>query len=326
MATETQSDLSAVAEANVRTSTLLLVKEALITAIQDRRLERGHLRILAAIGMCMSSRSAKAWPSRAVLASMTGLSVKTVSNNLLELRTLGYLVSDRETVEEAGNRRLIVYTFGNIDHETIRNEITKYVMGFREDRDHKQEVPRPRGSSPHMGNNSSPPAGKCDPLEFPARGEKSSPPAGIRNSKKELCNTSPYGDGAKAPETAHTTFRTVRKVLWDEALAYLKATYGSSYSEKDVRQRLGKMLSIYGEGSLILALAAAQKAESIDPINYMEGVLKGSKPLAPSKGKQALEDRIAQMLASETGKLLITKHGREEAERIARQQLEAARG
>lgn len=271
MTTEAQSDLSAAAEANLRTSALLLVKEALITAIQDRRLERGHLRVLAAIGMCINSRSAKAWPSRSTISSMTGLSVKTVSNYLLELRNLGYLIAGRENVEEADNRRMTVYTFGNIDHDTIRSEITKYVMGLRETRRQKEESPRIRGTSSYTGNNSSPPTGNSDQLEFPARGVKKSPPTGSRNSKKELV-TSPNGDGADAPKEVPAT---LREVLWDTCLAYLRRTY-TSIPEHQLRSRLGKMVKEVGgdEGWVLSAMNKAQKANTVDPLQYMEGILK----------------------------------------------------
>lgn len=285
MTTETQSNLSVAAEENLRTSALLLVKEALITAIQDRRLERGHLRVLAAIGMFMNSRTAKAWPSRSAIAGMTGLSVKSVSNNLMELRNLGYLISGRENVEEAGNRRLTVYTFGNIDHDTIRNEITKYVMGLREARQDGSESPRPRGSSPHTGNNGSPPTGKSGQLEFPAHGVRSSPPAGCRNSKKELLDTSPNGDGANAPSIA-PAIRTVRQIVWAECLAYFRNIYGESLAEDALRARLGKMIRECGEGNLLQAISAAQKADSVDPLSYVEAALRGSRQVTKKAAKE----------------------------------------
>lgn len=294
MTTETQSDLSAAAEANLRTSALLLVKEALITAIQDRRLERGHLRVLAAIGMCMNSRSAKAWPSRATIAAVTGLSVKTVSNNLLELRNMGYLISGRENVEDAGNRRLTVYTFGNIDHDTIRNEITKYVMGLREGRVDKPESPRPRGTSPHTGNFSSPPTGNFDQQKVPAHGVGKSPPAGDSNSKKEPKSTPPNGGGAVAPDTAHA-IRNVRQVVWQECLAYFRNIYPSMQEDK-LRSRLGKMIKVYKEGNVLVAIGAAQKAEAVDPFQYVEGILKGMRPSAIGVDNKESEKKLSSEL------------------------------
>ena len=184
--------LAEAAEANLKTGVLLLCKEALVTAIQDRRLERGHLRVLAAIANFMSSRTAKAWPGRAAVAAVTGMNVKTVSNTLLELRNFRYLLAEREAVEEANNRCLTVYTFGNIDHETIRREITAFVETVRKARSPEQlrgepekvpahgelQSPRPRGQSPPTGNSAA--------SEVPAHGVGKSPPTGDSNSEKEL--------------------------------------------------------------------------------------------------------------------------------------------
>ena len=175
----------------------LLCKEALITAIQDKRLERGHLRVLAAIATFISSKTAKAWPGRALIAAATGLSLKTVSNLMLELRSLGYLIADKESVEEAGNRRLTVYTFGNIDHDTIRRQITEVIYAMREGRN-PQKFPahgelgslRPGGSSPPTGNSVA--------QEFPAHGGRSSPPAGDSNSIKKLKEERGGPPGAKS--------------------------------------------------------------------------------------------------------------------------------
>ncbi len=130
--TAQRMSLAEAAAANIQTGVLLLCKEALVTAIQDRRLERRHLRILATMVSFMNTSRARAWPSRLQIAYMTGLSCKTISNILVELRTMGYLMADKEVVPEAGDKRLTVYTFGNIDHETIRKHITEWVMHLRE--------------------------------------------------------------------------------------------------------------------------------------------------------------------------------------------------
>jgi len=181
-----QLTLSAAAQANLGTGVLLLCKEALITAIQDRRLERGHLRVLAAIATFINTRTAKAWPDRASIAAMIGLSGKSVSNTLRELRNLGYLIADREPVAESGGRWLTVYTFGNIDHETIRKEITEFCRRMREQRDEgspptgNSEVPA-RGESPRpRATPGSPPTGTV-----PAPGAQKSPSTGDSNSMKE---------------------------------------------------------------------------------------------------------------------------------------------
>jgi hypothetical protein len=188
--------LSQAAAENLRTGVLLMCKEALVTAIQDRRLHRGHLSVLATLVQFMSSRTAKAWPGRAAIAAINGMPVKTVSNLLLELRNFAYLIAEREAVEEAGNRNLTVYTFGNIDHETIRREITKFVESVRVARSPEAlrgepevppqrdaKSPAPTGQSRPNGNNSPAPAGLPSAKVPPQRVGKSRQD-GDSNSKK----------------------------------------------------------------------------------------------------------------------------------------------
>lgn len=169
--------LSAAAQANIETGVLLLCKEALITAIQDKRLQRPHLRVLAAIATHINTRTAKAWPSRMAIAIMADLSPKSVSNVVLQLRGWGYLISDRETVEQADGKRLTVYTFGNIDHDGIRREITAFVNRLRE-----QQGPEVAESSRQGGNSKVPlqqdvpaPVGTTAPHEFPPEREVPAP-------------------------------------------------------------------------------------------------------------------------------------------------------
>jgi hypothetical protein len=162
--------LTAAAQANIETGVLLLCKEALITAIQDRRLQRPHLRVLATIAEHINTRTAKAWPSRMAIAIRADLSPKSVSNVILQLRGWGYLVADRETVEEADGKRLTVYTFGNIDHEGIRREITAFVNRLREQRDPDEVESSRQGGNSHVPPQQDfpVPTGIPAPAEFPS--------------------------------------------------------------------------------------------------------------------------------------------------------------
>ena len=129
------TNFDSVVAANQQTAALLLCKEAFITAAADTRLQRTHIRVLAAIAMFIDVTT-EAWPSRKTLSAVLGgLSLKTVSNTVTELRNFGYLVTTRKPVENAGGKTLTVYTFGNIDHDTIRmtygNFISEYVYEYK---------------------------------------------------------------------------------------------------------------------------------------------------------------------------------------------------
>jgi hypothetical protein len=199
--------LDEAAKANLDTGVLLLCKESLITAIQDRRLHRGHLRVLAAIAMHMNSRTGKAWPGRQAIGETLGMPVKTVSNLLLELREFGYLIAARQMVEEANNRNLMVYTFGNIDHDTIRREITKFIEGVRSGEipvkfppQREQKSPVPAGQS-RPGGNSEVPSQRDSPV--PA-GTQKSRPSGTVPSQRDFQSQKSRPSGCKSPARTGT--------------------------------------------------------------------------------------------------------------------------
>jgi hypothetical protein len=258
--------LNEAAAANIQTGVLLFVKEALCTAMFDRRLDRGHRLVLSAIAMHINGTTAKAWPGRDILAQITGLSPKTVSNSIAELGDMGYLIRDRENVPEANNRKLTVYTFGNVDHETIRREVGRFINRFRGDGQssppvgNSTEVPSPRGTQ------SSPPTGK-----FPAGGAESSPPAGRSNSERE---PSPYG-GAEAPKVS------LKEVIWKQGLAWLASVYGNDLDPAEIRSRVGKLIKDHGQGLVLDALGKAEAQGVIHPLDFMTAILtKNGKPAA----------------------------------------------
>lgn len=195
--------LQATSEQNVETGVLLLCKEFLVTAIQDARLDRTHLRVLACFVEFVNRRTAKAWPGRQLIADTLGLHVKTVSNSLLELRNWGYLIAERERVEEAGNRSLMVYTFGNVDHETIRREIDAYVDRLRGPKVPPQgELKVPPGGdfqqkSPQEGNSKS-----CRAVTVLPEGDFEN-----ENEPRKSC---PSGDSNKNTKT--TTVETYNSI------------------------------------------------------------------------------------------------------------------
>lgn len=285
--------LAEAAQANVQSGVLLLCKEALITAIQDRRLHRHHLRVLAAIVTFVNTQTAKAWPSRASVAAMSGLNPRVVSNALIELRNWGYLIADKETVEEANNRRLMVYTFGNIDHDEIRRQITTICLELQKTRDSTGAR-----SSPFVTNKSPPVVNVtpgCDdqittggdlfPETVTPRCARKSPPVVHSNSIKEQTKTSPNGEGADAPVSEASL--TLRQLLWEHGLRYLRGAYGRSISEGTIRNRLGVMIKDHTIGPVLAAMDEAQRQQPMDPLDYMQGVLrKRAAPAAASKGYQ----------------------------------------
>jgi hypothetical protein len=216
-----QPSLTSASEANVETGVLLLCKEFLVTAIQDRRLDRTHLRVLACFVEFVNRRTAKAWPGRQLIADTLNLTTKTVSNSLLDLRNWGYLIADRERVEEAGNRSLMVYTFGNVDHETIRREIDVYIAKLK-------EAPK----VPPQQEPKSPPSGTFIQSPAPA-GLSKSPPSGTVPPQQDFADLSqnrkscPSGDSnldTKPTTVELNNSRPVEPELQPKPLAEKRAT------------------------------------------------------------------------------------------------------
>jgi hypothetical protein len=257
--------LNDAAKANRETGLLLATKEQLVTAIQDRRLLRVHLRVLACVAGYMNTGTGKAWPGRAAIANLLGVSAKSVSNILLELRNFGYLIAERERVAEADNRSLMVYTWGKIDHDTIRRELEHFVQGVREGkipiRHHSDESPSPLGQSQPARTSKSQPVGTFE-LKVPAGRAPKSQPAGDSNSSKGTRSNI----RANAPNEA-----SLKEIIWRHAIAWLGNACG--LDEDKVRSRLGKLIKEHGQGLVLDALAKAQEAKPLAPFDYMTQIL-----------------------------------------------------
>ena len=173
--------LAEAAKANVETGVLLLCKECLVTAIQDRRLGRPHLRVLACLVEYLNRQTAKAWPGRRTIADALGIKPVTVSNKLRELRLWGYLIAERERVEQAGNRSLTVYTLGNLDHETIRREIQAFVDRIKAAQKVTEGSDSPKSPDPVTFTD----GGDFGDANVTESGGRKSPPAVDSNPEKE---------------------------------------------------------------------------------------------------------------------------------------------
>ena len=158
------------ADMNRHTAFYFLGREYLVTAIQDRRLDRKHLRVLACIVLMTDKETFLIRPRRTDIADKTGYQPKTVSNILRELKLFGYVIPNVSEGSDDESRAPL--TFGNIDHETIRSEITAWVEKFREGQ-----------KSPPTGTVLPPPIGTQSPLtgtsEVPADRDKSPRPQGL---------------------------------------------------------------------------------------------------------------------------------------------------
>jgi uncharacterized protein YdaU (DUF1376 family) len=85
-----------------------------------------------------------------------------------------------------------------------------------------------------------------------------------RERKKE--DSDPNGSGAEAPD------KTLREVIWDEGLGWLRTR--TLVREEKLRPRVGRWISDYGEVAVMNALDAAQQKGAVDPMSYIDGCLR----------------------------------------------------
>lgn len=123
---------------------LITIKEVIIEAVRDTRLERRHLRVLAEIVDTMNTRTAMAYPGRRGLSERTrmsdmkydperavpGYTEGGVAKTISELIAFGYLVQSKRAAEQGG-RALSHYTIRKPSVEELQDYITTFIMGQR---------------------------------------------------------------------------------------------------------------------------------------------------------------------------------------------------
>lgn len=128
---------------NIDRGLLLTMKETIVTAVRDPRLDRRHLRVLAEVISAINNTTGQAYPSRETIAKATrryetdgvretqGYSESGISKTLSELVAFGYLISTKRAVERGG-RALSIYSIRKPTIEDLQDEITKWIEGVRQ--------------------------------------------------------------------------------------------------------------------------------------------------------------------------------------------------
>jgi hypothetical protein len=98
--------------------------ERIRRAIRDDQLDRGHLKVLANLWERLNATTWTAWPSRELIAQQEGLDVKSVNNNLYDLRRRGYIDWGRLPDPKRPRRTLQHYWW-------LEDEIAKAVAALR---------------------------------------------------------------------------------------------------------------------------------------------------------------------------------------------------
>lgn len=122
---------------------LISIREVIIEAVRDPRLERRHLRVLAEVFACINDETGVAYPGRSTIAARTrkwnpsdggeedfGYTDAGVSKTLSELVDYGYLVSTKRAVERGG-KALTLYAIRKPSTEELQDQITAWIMAQR---------------------------------------------------------------------------------------------------------------------------------------------------------------------------------------------------
>lgn len=120
---------------------LLTMKEVIVEAVRDPRLDRRHLRVLAEVIAAINTTSGTSYPGHKAIsnslrrynvsgAADLGYSDQGIRNTLSDLVSFGYLVSTRRAAEKGG-RALAHYTIRKPSVEDLQSQITEWIMAQR---------------------------------------------------------------------------------------------------------------------------------------------------------------------------------------------------
>ena len=118
---------------NLERGFLLVIKEVIVQAIRDPRLDRRHLRVLAEVIDFLNSSSMTAYPGRKKLTEQASVhhvqkpyTEPGIAKTISELITFGYLISTKRQ-GEPGGRALSHYTIRKPTQEELQDEITAFI-------------------------------------------------------------------------------------------------------------------------------------------------------------------------------------------------------
>lgn len=169
---------------------LLRIKEVIVEASRDPRLERRHLRVLAEVVACINCKTGIAYPGRATISANTrkwnptddgdeefGYTDAGVSKTLSELVTWGYLVTMRRALEKGG-RALTLYGIRKPPQEDLADHITQWIMAQR-------LSARPKRNWRLLGATASTPVGNSTPVGVSTDVGKPTHVGGVRQADSQ---------------------------------------------------------------------------------------------------------------------------------------------
>ena len=105
--------------------------ETLVMAMRDKRLDRTAGIVLSHLVEALNFQTGTTYIGRDAIANRMGISVKSVSNYLSQLRALGYIASEHRITPQANNRSLLHYTLTALSPEELEKSIAHALASMR---------------------------------------------------------------------------------------------------------------------------------------------------------------------------------------------------
>ena len=116
----------------LETSGFMLARlETLMIAVRDKRLDRACLLVLATLIETMNNATLTTWIGKDTIAQRLGITPKSVSNYIYQLKALGYILSERRETEHADGLSLLHYTLTKLSPVEIEAAITNAVKSLK---------------------------------------------------------------------------------------------------------------------------------------------------------------------------------------------------
>lgn len=180
---------------------LLVRHETLMRAAMDDRIDRACLKVLGMLIATMNRETRTSWAGREYISDCIGLTPKSISNYIYQLKGLGYIVAERRQTPQAGNRVLMHYTLSKLSPEEIETAIENAISSIKGDRNPVVKFPSPQEVKPESSR-----PDRNSPSTVPVlTGTQVPVPAGTRETSRPDGNEIARSDRNSDPKTAESS-------------------------------------------------------------------------------------------------------------------------
>lgn len=180
---------------------LLVRHETLMRAAMDDRIDRACLKVLGMLIATMNRETRTSWAGREYISECIGLTPKSISNYIYQLKGLGYIVAERRQTPQANNRVLMHYTLSKLSPEEIETAIETAISSIKGERNAVVKFPSQRELKTESSRQD-----RNSPQTVPVlAGTKVPVPAGTHETSRSDGNEIARPDRNSGPKTAESS-------------------------------------------------------------------------------------------------------------------------